>query len=69
MGDKQRALITKYILLGWGIINIPLGIYTGLGLGLSADLPHLQLMVSSIYEKMLAALYIPLSFMRNTCCV
>jgi len=61
LNNKTRIIITRYLLIGWGILNIPLGIYTGLGLMLPSDLPPLQLMVSLIYEKMLAALYIPLA--------
>jgi hypothetical protein len=59
--NKMRIMIIRYVLIGWGIINIPLNIYTGLGLALPSNLPALQFEVSSIYEKMLAALYIPLA--------
>jgi hypothetical protein len=51
----------RILLIGWGALNIPLGIYTGLGLMLPASTPQLQLDVSLIYEKMLSAIYVSLA--------
>jgi hypothetical protein len=60
VNSKKRLLVARYLLIGWGVVNVPLGIVTGLGLALPADLPLLQSNVSFIYENMLAAIYIPL---------
>jgi hypothetical protein len=58
--DTNRITIARILLIGWGVVNIPLGIYTGLGLFLPSNLPPLQFETSFIYENMLSAIYIPL---------
>ncbi len=58
--QANRLTILRLILIGWGAINIPLGVYTGLGLGNTTELPLLHRDVSNVYEHMLSAIYIPL---------
>jgi hypothetical protein len=58
---KKRLLALRILLVGWGVVSIPIDIYTGLGLALPSDLPLLQYQVSFIYENMLSAIYIPLA--------
>lgn len=54
-------MVLRYLLIGWGVLSIPVDIYTGLGLALPSNLPVLQHHVSFIYENMLSAIYIPLA--------
>jgi hypothetical protein len=60
LGKNWKLNILRLILIGWGIINIPLGIYTGSGMANPGTLPPLHNDVSVVYERMLAAIYIPL---------
>jgi len=60
LSKENKTAILRYSLIGWGIINIPLGVYTGLGLGNPPDLPTMHHDVSLVYEHMLSAIYIPL---------
>ena len=59
--DKAKRLsVERILLVAWGVANVPVGVYTGLGLALPSNLPPLQAEVSFIYENMLSAIYIPL---------
>jgi hypothetical protein len=60
LGKDWKLSVLRLILIGWGIINIPLGIYTGSGMANPKTLPALHADVSLVYERMLAAIYIPL---------
>jgi hypothetical protein len=60
LGKDWKLSILSLILIGWGIINIPLGIYTGSGMANPKTLVPLHGDVSVVYERMLAAIYIPL---------
>jgi hypothetical protein len=60
LGKDWKLSILRLILIGWGIINIPLGVYTGSGMANPKALPSLHSDVSVVYERMLAAIYIPL---------
>ena len=60
LGKDWKLSVLRLILIGWGIINIPLGIYTGSGMANPKTLPPLHTDVSIVYERMLAAIYIPL---------
>lgn len=57
----DKMMILRIALIGWGAVNIPLGVYTGLGLGNPDDLPPIHHDVSLVYEHMLAAIYITLA--------
>lgn len=57
---ENKIKILRYALVLWGIVNIPLGVYTGLGLGNTIERPIMQRDVSMVYEHMLSAIYIPL---------
>jgi hypothetical protein len=59
-GKNWKLTILRLILIGWGIINVPLGVYTGSGMAMPETVPPLHRDVSVIYERMLAAIYIPL---------
>ena len=61
LSPSKKLKVVRYLLVGWGIANIPIDIYTGLGLALPKDLPLLQFQVSFVYENMLSAIYIPLA--------
>jgi hypothetical protein len=60
LGKDWKLTILRLILIGWGVINVPLGVYTGSGMALPDTLPSLHNQVSVVYERMLAAIYIPL---------
>jgi len=60
LGKNWKLTILRLILIGWGIINVPLGVYTGSGMANPDTLPPLHNDVSVVYERMLAAIYIPL---------
>jgi len=57
----SKMLILRITLVGWGVVNIPLGVYTGLGLGNPDNLPTIHYDVSLVYEHMLSAIYISLA--------
>lgn len=61
LGKNWKITILRLILVGWGIVNVPLGIYTGSGMANPLTLPSLHHDVSVVYERMLAAIYIPLA--------
>jgi uncharacterized membrane protein len=60
LGKNWKLTILRLILIGWGIVNVPLGVYTGSGMANPETLPPLHNDVSVVYERMLAAIYIPL---------
>ena len=60
LGKNRKLTILRLILIGWGIVNVPLGVYTGSGMANPETLPPLHNDVSIVYERMLAAIYIPL---------
>lgn len=60
LGKNWRLTILRLILIGLGIVNIPIGVYTGLGFSNPSTLPPLQNDVMMVYERMLAAIYIPM---------
>jgi hypothetical protein len=60
LGKDWKLTILRLILIGWGVINVPLGVYTGSGMANPDTLPSLHNEVSVVYERMLAAIYIPL---------
>jgi hypothetical protein len=60
LGKDWKLSVLRLILIGWGIINVPLGIYTGSGLANPKTLPAIHSDVSVVYERMLAAIYIPM---------
>lgn len=60
ISKENKIAMLRYSLIAWGIINIPLGVYTGLGLGNPPSLPMTHHDVSLVYEHMLSAIYIPL---------
>ncbi|MFQ5918746.1 MAG: DUF6632 domain-containing protein [Thermoplasmata archaeon] len=56
----KRVFVSRILLVGWGLLNIPLGVVTGIGALLPRGLPELQFQVSVVYEHMLSAIYITL---------
>lgn len=60
LGKDWKLGFLRLILISWGIINVPLGVYTGSGMGNPDNLPAMHKDVSIVYERMLSAIYIPL---------
>lgn len=59
--SKKRVMITRYVLIGWGIFTIPWMFYLGSGSALPGVFSSTERTIAVHYEHMLAAIYVTLA--------